>query len=75
VDLAAGTQFWDYLQMNTEHYLELADQALDRMLTTNVPSERAEYVARAQVHALRAIASAVDRLTRVVEAHRPTVSD
>jgi hypothetical protein len=53
--------------MDTEYYQELAKQDLDRTLQTDDPSSRTEDIARAQVHALLALPSAVDRLARATE--------
>ena len=45
--------------MDAEYYQELADQDLDRLLHTDDPATKTENIARAQVHALLALASAV----------------
>jgi hypothetical protein len=51
-----------------EYYEELADQDLDRTLRTDDPSNRAEDIARAQVHALLALASALNQLATATQA-------
>jgi hypothetical protein len=55
--------------VDTEHCQELANQDLDRALRTDDPSMREEDVASAQIHALLAIASAVNRLAGALEVH------
>jgi len=63
------SSFRHHLWVDTpDYYAELADQDLDRTLRTNDASSRAEDIARAQVHALLALASAVDRLAQATEA-------
>jgi hypothetical protein len=53
-----------------EYYEELANQDLDRTLHTDDLSSRAEDIALAQVHALLALASALDRLATATQAQR-----
>jgi len=63
------SSFRHHLWVDTpDYYAELADKDLDRTLRTNDASSRAEDIARAQVHALLALASAVDRLAQATEA-------
>jgi hypothetical protein len=53
--------------MDTDYYEALANQRLDRSVHDDDRTSRAEDVARGQVYALLALASAVDRLARATE--------
>jgi hypothetical protein len=50
-----------------EYYEGLANQDLDRTLQTDNSSSRAEDIARAQIHALLAVASALNRLAAATQ--------
>ena len=67
--------FGHHRLVDAEHYQDLADQDLDRAMRTNDPSRVAQETARAQINALLAIASAVDRLAKAIEAHGTRASD
>jgi hypothetical protein len=55
------------MQDDVDFHAVLGTQALERTFKADDASKRAEDIARAQVHALLAVARAVDRLAKAIE--------